>query len=69
MMLQHVHDRPPRLCQQLWRVDTALSFPAQGRMNSSALGTQPLNQLYFQDGMIKRVREPDADSEDGSFVS
>ena len=27
-----------------------------GPMTSSALGTQPLNQLYFQDGVIKRVR-------------
>ena len=42
------------------------SLPGAGPKNSSALGTQPLNQLYFQDGMIKRVREPDA-SEDGSF--
>ena len=29
-----------------------------GPVAASALGTQPLNQLYFQDGAIKRVRDP-----------
>ena len=35
-----------------------------GPMNAAAVGVQPLNQLYFQDGVTKRVRGLDSTLKD-----